>query len=105
MVTNINKSLNSNSSNKVTNSLGKQKELYKELSSKVERYRHLPKIKVNKEHHGLYEPSYQSIDYHHIDDEANSLPYVTYYLFRPVKLSRIGRDSFHKDWEPSRIMQ
>ena len=48
-------------------------ELYKDLGKKVERYRHmpnLPKIKVNsKEHAGLYERSYQSIDYHNMDDE------------------------------------
>ena len=30
------------------------------------------------EHSALYEPSYQSIDYHNIDEEPNVLPYVLY---------------------------
>jgi len=47
-------------------------DLYKELSKKVERYRHLPKLRVNgKEHTALYEPSYQSVDYNNTDDEQH----------------------------------
>ena len=39
-------------------------DFYKDLSKKNERYRPLPKLKVNtKEHAALYEPSYQSVDY------------------------------------------
>jgi hypothetical protein len=54
MMTNIDKSLNTNSSQKVS-TLNVKNELYKDLSKKVERYRHLPKIKMNnKEHNALY---------------------------------------------------
>lgn len=39
-------------------------DFYKDLSKKNDRYRPLPKLKVNtKEHAALYEPSYQSVDY------------------------------------------
>jgi cysteinyl-tRNA synthetase len=79
MIANINKSLNTDSSKKDSHShsLNMKNELYKDLSKKVERYRHLPKLKMNnKEHSALYEPSYQSIDYHNIDDEPSVLPYV-----------------------------
>ena len=80
MINNINKSLNSNSSQKESHASNLKKELYGDLSKKVERYRHLPKIKMNKqEHSALYEPSYQSIDYHNIDEEPNVLPYVLFW--------------------------
>lgn len=69
MLANISKTLNSNNSNRESTNLANLKqELYKDLSKKVERYRHLPKLKLNtREHAALYEPSYQSIDYHSID--------------------------------------
>ena len=69
MLININKSLNTNSSHKESHSMNIKNELYKDLSKKVERYRHLPKLKMNsKDHSALYEPSYKSIDYHNVQD-------------------------------------
>lgn len=61
MINSINKSLNNNSANKESNI---KQELYKDLSKKNERYKHLPKLRMNnKEYAALYEPSYHSIDY------------------------------------------
>lgn len=54
-------------------------DLYKELSKKVDRYRPLPKLKVNgKEHAALYEPSYQSVDYN--EEEPSSIVNVPRWL-------------------------
>lgn len=59
---NINKSMNTKES-------AIKQDLYKDLSKKVERYRHLPKLRVNgKEHAALYEPTYQSVDYNSYDE-------------------------------------
>lgn len=59
---NINKSMNTKES-------AIKQDLYKDLSKKVERYRHLPKLRVNgKEHSALYEPTYQSVDYNSYDE-------------------------------------
>jgi nitrate/nitrite-specific signal transduction histidine kinase len=89
MIANINKSLNSSSKESSI-----KQELYKDLSKKVERYRHLPKLKMNnREYAALYEPSYQSIDYHNIDDEAHPIESVSYHLFRLVRPSKTDRDS------------
>jgi hypothetical protein len=61
-----------------------KQDLYKELSKKVDRYRPLPKLKVNgKEHAALYEPSYQSVDYN--DEDAPSMVNVPLSPFRRAR--------------------
>jgi hypothetical protein len=61
-------------------------DLYNDLSKKVERYRHLPKLKMNnRDHAALYEPTYQSIDYGSIEEEPHAVN-VTLYKSRPAKL-------------------
>ncbi len=67
MINNINKSLNNNSSHKESSNI--KQELYKDLSKKVERYKHLPKLRMNnKEYAALYEPSYHSIEYSNVEE-------------------------------------
>jgi hypothetical protein len=39
----------------------------------------------NRDHSALYEPSYQSIDYHNIDEETNGPPYVPHSLIQASK--------------------
>jgi len=87
MATNVNNTINMREANIKT-------DLYSDLSKKVERYRHLPKLKMNnREHAALYEPSYQSIDYGSIEEEP-PIANVTIYQLRPAKLWKIDSDSF-----------
>ena len=73
-----------------------KKNIYKDLSKTVERYRHLPKLKFNsKEHDSLlssYEPaSYQSIN---VPDHGNTL-YVLFSKNLGIKDKSIKRKSVH----------
>ena len=72
-----------------------KKNIYKDLSKTVERYRHLPKLKFNsKEHDSLlssYEPaSYQSIN---VQDHGNSF-YVQFCEERRVRKRVVRRRRF-----------
>jgi hypothetical protein len=59
-------------------------DLYKDLSKKVERYRPLPRLRVNgKEHAALYEPAYQSVDYN--DEEPANIVNVPHGIAQASK--------------------
>lgn len=72
MLHNINKSL------KLTSESKQNPDFYKELSKKAERYKPLPKLKFNsKEHAGLYDPSYQSVDYSYQVEDDHPVVWLT----------------------------
>lgn len=61
-----------------------KQDFYKDLSKKSERYRPLPRLKVNnRDHAALYQPSYQSVDYN--EEEGNSLANVDYPITKANK--------------------